>query len=671
MQSVIVSTLYLLTSLVPLVFTTINYELFEFPKFILLISGTLVITLAWALHLYQTKTSLSSLIHHPSPITLSILAILAIQLLATIFSIHPYTSFWGYYSRYHQGLLTTICYTIIYFAALIWLDNKSTQKLIKISVVTSFLISLYAIAEHFGIDKSIWIQDVQNRVFSTLGQPNWLAAYLIPNFFLVLYLSPLHKGSKSMGTYFVACTLFVALLFTKSRSGLLAFALSFLTYFLLQIRQFSFTKIKNNLFAVVGFLVITCALFGTSLTPSIFDLVRPTATPVTVVSQGTVLENGGTESGDIRKIVWEGSLRLIAKYPLLGTGPETFSYTYYWERPLSHNLTSEWDFLYNKAHNEYLNVAAGAGLLGLLAYLAFHYAALQTSLTLIPKSSSSIYPVLGASIVGFTITNFFGFSVIPVYLLMILLSALCTSSAHAPEKCLQTQRGLGGPHPYYLLIILSLFYPAKLFLSDLTYAKGKTCLDASRPTEAIPPLIRATNYRPKEALFHSSLGEAYALLALGSFQSKDQTQLALVQKYESLAVTEAEITRSLNPYHLNYFKSRAKIYLTLAVINPQYNEKGALELEEARALAPTDPKLAYNLGLVYTRLSKAQTAEENFRAAIALKPNYADPYYALTLLFEQTKQEDKLSQLLSSAKTNLATYSSQLREKIDKYTLQQ
>lgn len=682
MQSIIVPTLYLLTSLIPLVFTTINSELFEFPKFILLISGTLVITLAWALHLYQTKSPLSSIISQPSPITLSILAMLALQLLATIFSIHPYTSFWGYYSRYHQGLLTTICYTIIYFAALYWLDNKSTQKLIKISVSTAFLISLYAIAEHFGIDKSIWIQDVQNRVFSTLGQPNWLAAYLIPNFFLVLYLSQINQNKYPTLLYAVSCTLFTVLLFTKSRSGLLAFSLSLLTYYLLQMRQFGFAKIKNNLLSVAGFLVLSCALLGTSFTPSISDLIKPTATPVTVISQGTALENGGTESGDIRKIVWEGALRLIARHPLFGTGPETFSYTYYWERPTSHNLTSEWDFLYNKAHNEYLNIAAGSGIIGLLVYLALHLAIFRTSLTIIPKSKSvkdyesdrlrAIYPVLGASIVGFTITNFFGFSVIPVYLLMILIAVMPSGltdpgSKSTPRSGIESKTSIIHYSIFIILALLVLLCPAKLFLADVAYAKGKTYLDASRPTEAIPPLIRATNYRPHEALFHSSLGEAYALLALGSFQSKDQGQLALVQKYESLAVTEAEITRALNPYHLNYFKSRAKIYLMLAVINPQYNEKGALELEDARKLAPTDPKLAYNLGLVYTRLSKAQTAEENFRAAISLKPNYADPYYALTLLFEQTKQEDKLSELLSSAKTNLATYSSQLQEKIDKY----
>jgi O-antigen ligase len=54
---------------------------------------------------------------------------------------------------------------------------------------------------------------------------------------------------------------------------------------------------------------------------------------------------------------------------LFGTGVETFAYAYYFVRPQAHNLTSEWDYLYNKAHNEYLNYFATTGFIGLGTYL--------------------------------------------------------------------------------------------------------------------------------------------------------------------------------------------------------------------------------------------------------------------------------------------------------------
>ncbi|KKU44062.1 MAG: hypothetical protein UX59_C0004G0013 [Microgenomates group bacterium GW2011_GWA1_46_7] len=674
MRKIIVTTLYLLIILIPLTFTTINSELFEFPKFILLLSGTLIILAAWGYHLYRSQQSPLTLFSRPSAITLSILAILLTQTLATIFSLHPYTSFWGYYSRFHQGLLTTICYTIVYFAALKWLDYKSTQKLIKVSVITAFFISLYAVLEHFGIDKNFWIQDVQNRVFSTLGQPNWLAAYLLPHLFLTLYLFQTDSNKSRITPYYLLFSLFfVTLLFTKSRSGFLAFALSYPVYFFLLTRQFSWTKIKFRFIRLSVLLILIALAIGTPYSPRL-SLNRDTNIPTTSIGTGTVLDSGGTESGDIRKIVWTGALKLIAQHPILGTGPETFAYTYYWTRPLAHNITSEWDFLYNKAHNEYLNIAATTGLLGLAAYLYFHFAIFHTSLLRVPSSKKvqhdqddqlrNLYPVLGAAIVSFAVTNFFGFSVIPVYLLITLLAAFSTSSALAPEKCalqvsnrdmrnasketLQTQSSLGGPA--IILFTIILLYPARLWYADYVYAQGKKYQDVNQGAAALPYLLQAVSLRPGSDLYHSLLAETYA-----SLNQKD------------LALSEIELNRKLNPHHLNFYKSRAKAYLSLTLTEPAYHQQAADELLAARQLAPTDPKLAYNLGLIYTRLGKLDLAEQQFQDAINLKPNYAEPYYALALLYEQDKQLSKLTPLLTQAKANLATYSALLKDKIDKY----
>lgn len=653
MPTIIVTTLYLLSLLIPLTFTTINHELFEFPKFIILLSGTSVITLAWIIDAYKNK---DFQFITRTPISYSVLAILATQTIATIFSLHPYTSFWGYYSRFHGGLLTTICYTIIYFAATKWLDKKSTLNIVKISVITSILIGLYAILERLGINKDFWIQDVQNRVFSTLGQPNWLAAYLIPNIFLTLYL---YRNAKEKFVFpiLLFAILLIALLFTRSRSGFIAFILAYLTYWILLARQISFTKIKTRFTHITILLIAILLILGTPYTPTLSSYFTRTVPVNYPTTHGTQLDNGGTESGDIRKIVWQGALELIKDHPILGTGPETFAYTYYWTRPVAHNQTSEWDFLYNKAHNEYLNIGATSGILGLLAYLAWHATILLASLTNIPKSKKvkhdaddtlrSYLPVLGASLVGFTVTNFFGFSVIPVYFLMLILTVI-------PITLAKSDFDAQAFHPTpieVIILLLPLIYITNLFIADVNYAKGKQYLDANQIPTAIKYLSKATTARPGLDLYHATLSEAYA--ASGQ---------------EENALKHIEINKSLNPYHLNYFKSRAKSYLTLASLDSNYHNQAVLELERSRELAPTDPKLAYNLALVYTRVDQIDLAEQQLLDAITLKPNYPEPYYALTLLYEQTKQLDKIPDILTQAEANLATYSSQLKDKIYIYS---
>ncbi len=47
------------------------------------------------------------------------------------------------------------------------------------------------------------------------------------------------------------------------------------------------------------------------------------------VNLGTVLDTGGTESGEIRKIVWKGALEVFRNNSVFGTGVETFAYSYY------------------------------------------------------------------------------------------------------------------------------------------------------------------------------------------------------------------------------------------------------------------------------------------------------------------------------------------------------
>ena len=136
-------------TILPLLFTINTSELFELPKFILLITTSILITLCYLVDGITEKNWIIPHMRHP--ITLSVLVILITQILSTITSIHPYTSFWGYYSRFHQGLLTTICSTVLYLGILRYFDHKLVQKIIKVTVIGSTLLAIFAILEHFNI----------------------------------------------------------------------------------------------------------------------------------------------------------------------------------------------------------------------------------------------------------------------------------------------------------------------------------------------------------------------------------------------------------------------------------------------------------------------------------------------------------------------------------------
>ncbi len=434
---------YALFFIVPLILTPWNYELFEFNKMLTVYAITVIITTAWAIRMLGAKKWLIT----RTPFDIPILIFVSSQVLSTLFSINFRTSLLGYYSRFHGGLLSTLSYILLYYALVSNLNKKTVFNSLISLFTSAALVAFYAIAEHFGIDKNLWVQDVQSRVFSTLGQPNWLAAFLLTILPLTFaFILTQKKFSLVASHSALAIIFYLTLLFTKSRSGILGFALAYLVFWLLTLIRSILSKATFpwKHFLLITFSLLVISFFDTlrwipqvnilymkwdqrhAQTTGVNPIANPTATtsaaPTPPPVIGSQLESGGSESGDIRRVVWSGALKVWQHYPLFGSGVETFAYSYYNFRPPAHNLLSEWDFLYNKAHNEYLNFLATTGIIGLGSYLllqAWVFIWLLKQL----KTTSYLLPAFLSGLIGLSVSNFFGFSTVPVALLFFLYPA--------------------------------------------------------------------------------------------------------------------------------------------------------------------------------------------------------------------------------------------------------
>ena len=160
----IIKILYLsLFFLTPIIFTSQNSELFELPKMYFVYTVTLTIVMA---HLYNYIKGLTPLFKR-SFLDWPLILFLSSQTLSTIFSIDIHTSIFGYYSRLNGGLLSLFTYAILYWILVIYIDDKFKKSIVDISLISGFLVAGFGIAQHFGIDKHVWVQDVQSRIFST------------------------------------------------------------------------------------------------------------------------------------------------------------------------------------------------------------------------------------------------------------------------------------------------------------------------------------------------------------------------------------------------------------------------------------------------------------------------------------------------------------------------
>jgi len=619
-----------LVSFTPLIFTQSNSELFELPKMYFVYLLTALITTFHLINVFQKKVPFRKKTFLDIPILLFFIS----QVISTYYSIDPHTSFFGYYSRLNGGLLSLICYIILYFILSVYINSDFKKKIIDFSLFSAFLVSIYAIAQHFGIDKNLWVQDVQSRVFSTLGQPNWLAAYLC-----ILIPFSIHKfiNSKTLlkKFYFLSLTsiFYISFLFTKSKSGIIACLVSLIIYFVI----YFFQNLKNKssfkkAIILIIFFIFSSILINNPIKDQIFPQKSNSSSTINDQSSKILI----TSSGDIRKIVWTGAIDLWKKFPIFGTGVETFAYSYYWTRPVEHNLTSEWDFLYNKAHNEYINYLATTGAVGFLTYCFIIIVILINCLKKIKSEPLSLIVLVSFS--SILITNFAGFSVVVTSLFFFLLPALLIPSSEAncptcPVKGRWFRNSGTGWVLTIILIIISFFFIKKIiffYTADIAYNQSEKYDSQNNYQTAISFAQTSHQLNPNEPLYTDKLATIYSKIALSTGK----------QEYVDQAINYSDLTIKTSPGNINFWKQRAQTYLYLSGVNTKYFSDSITALTNAANLAPTDPKIFYSLGQFLETASLTDQAIPYYQKAIELKPNYDYAYFALGKIYLSQKENE-------------------------------
>lgn len=692
-SSLIQALFHLLLLFCPLIFFLDTSELFEFNKMIFVYLMTALIGAFWLLRMISEKR----FIFRKTYLDIFWLLFFLSQLLATIFSIDPHTSIFGYYSRFNGGLLSTASYLLLYWAYVA--NITSARSFIKTVVISAFLVSVWGIPSHFGYDPSCiyihqrldatcWTSDFNPtiRAFSTLGQPNWLAAFLGMVIPLNLALVLTSKNRQAQLTNSVLTILnYLAFTFSYSRGGTFGLIGS-LSLFLLLLptvnvqtankQLFNFKnyfasallslKKQKILFLIIFIFFIINFVFGNALTQRPIEIDK---------RKSAVLENEGTESGQIRLVVWQGAWEVFKNYPVFGSGVETFAYSYYQFRPAAHNLVSEWEFLYNKAHNEYLNYLATTGALGLIAYLLtilvfYSYQHIQFFSRSLSGDQKIILIGLSAGYTAYLIQNVVGFSVVPIALLFFLYPAFSFISsekkaAYYEYKQLPNVFNLLPKMVLKLLIVASLLVLLlsiyKYWYADTQYAKGLDYQSAD-PLKSYRYLRRALLYFD-EPLYQSRLAYSALLLAQSYDQDKNYNEIKLEKaaqeaeksrlkkENEELDSLSKElkkesldnIIKALNqsPRNINLWRQAVNTYLQFAEDDPSYLEQAKITAAETVEMAPTEPQIRFSYAKILWQIDQKDEAVRELEKTIQLKPDFYDALKNLGQKYLELGQKDK------------------------------
>ncbi len=618
----------------------------------------------------------------------------------------------------YQGLATLLTVFASFAVFMLAAPTGIIRRSLYAILTSALLVILWGLPSHFGfdptcllfrgtLDVSCWTSAFQPkvRIFSTMGQPDWLAAYLaalLPliaalfinsvkdvklTFTKTLSFVKTHSFWISVSFFVFFTATYLALLYTLSRSAVLAFWAVLPVFLVIYAWFYLKPKLLKKDFtldfkaAVVILLLLGLVPFLAGHQPftqldkftlptiiqhfTVKPIVTKTAVkpaPAVTTSPVSTGELGGTDSGRIRLLVWKGAIDIWLHNPVFGSGLETFAFAYYQYRPAAHNMTSEAKYLYNKAHNEYLNYLATTGTVGIATYLmmigSFLFLSLRTLFKRRNKLSAEDF-IAFSLLTGYAtilITNFFGFSVVMINILFYLFPAFVFLLLGKINYDKTFSFSLTKKENYAFNIPQKVFIAACILIcgyliyslitywnADRNYYYGLNYDQSTAYDKAYPFLKNAVAARPNEPTFLDELAYNNAVLGasvLAQAQQQQQGQqnpqnLQIAQQLIQTAITNTNQVTSEHPNDVVFWKTKVRIFYTLSQVDAQYLPLALTAVKKAAQLAPSDADISYNLGILYGQNGDSTHAIETLQNTIKLKADYSQAYYALGIFYHQ------------------------------------
>ncbi|MCX6741194.1 MAG: O-antigen ligase family protein, partial [Candidatus Parcubacteria bacterium] len=310
------------------------------------------------------------------------LVFLGVLTLATLFSASPQYSFLGSYIR-HMGLVTWL-HCFVFFLIIVLEDWRSADlKLFLGGILGSMaIVDAYSALQFLGINIWSWqwsatyaytLSILYRQIFASFGQPNFLASWLllvIPvGIFCFFHFKRFYLRVL---TGLLTIWSFIVLILTQSRGAWLGF----LAEIIFLIGCYLFIKRRKRLLwlfvailIILSIAYICLNLFVSPPSPSSmmikYNNYRISYRLDTFIFVKTAV------TVHTRLLTWRIALQAIAQRPILGYGPDMFLFEAMKHYQPIQAIYEAINSFPDRAHNDFLDEALTAGLLGLVVYLIF------------------------------------------------------------------------------------------------------------------------------------------------------------------------------------------------------------------------------------------------------------------------------------------------------------
>jgi tetratricopeptide (TPR) repeat protein len=333
---------------------------------------------------------------------------------------------------------------------------------------------------------------------------------------------------------------------------------------------------------------------------------------------------------------WAIGIEAFKRQPLTGIGPGNYLSAFNRFRPFTFNNRDFWDARFGNASIYPLELLTVGGLLVLGAYFLLLAKALRLWLKNYYQKDETLLPFLISLALMIIIPWFISNNLVILTFSFIFLAILASMNSQKETVHFSSKSfslivlGTG-----LALVIPSFYLWGRAYGADMAFRRSLDALIQNQGIRVYNEQIKALDLNPYNPNYRRAYSQTNFALAnsLSSQENlSDQDRTNIIQLIQQ-AINEAKSATVLNPEDSANWENLAQIYRNLINLAEGADQWTIAAYQQAIATDPVNPRIRVNLGGLFYAFQNYEIATRHFENAVNLKPDYANGYYNLAVVY--------------------------------------
>ena len=530
---------------------------------------------------------------------------------------------------------------LLYFVITNSINNeRQIKRILDILLIVGGLFGIYGIFQYNGIDFSFWARNIgRQQVFGLFGNVNYFAEYLIVPLPIAvsLFFASRNKFKKIL-LLIAILAMATSLITTFTRGSYLSFGISLIFMFFVFLISRGKNFIKNNKKIFIIILVAIIIITFLFVVPT--SLNRSGTVISKIKERASITQLIDEFSFGRRAVIYKFTTLMIKDRPLLGSGIGTYKYnTLRYQAEFfaqGENRSLYPHGFADKAHNEYLQLWAELGIIGLGIFIWLIISYFRFGLKILRKIKDGYRPGIIIGLMGammaVLVDGIFGFPLhLPATIVLFWLALGLTVAVGFLKDEVNTQeiKMISGnsngrdekeksnisrfkPLLYLGIILFTIFLCVTVtrpFIARIYWYYGFKEIEKENWNKAIKTYEEALKWDPYLGEIYYDIGK---ILETKEFYGVAMEYFEKAEKY----IDSPDLPKNFTLIYLKKGQlDKAAIKLKQA-ISYQSDEKSMLPLYS-------------ELGNTYLQLERYKPAEIAFKNALKINPDFVNAHYGL------------------------------------------